>query len=115
MRASGREFSNEDIIQIQRKIDNEPNISRRALSQQICEELDWRSARGKLKEMSCRVALVKLERAGKVRLNQVAAFPARRKAGTARRAVEAEPIRCGLDKLQPIELTEVRDRRQSQI
>jgi len=115
MRASGREFSNEDIIQIQRKIDNEPNISRRALSQQICEELDWRSARGKLKEMSCRVALVKLERAGKVRLNQVAAFPARRKAGTARRAVEAEPIRCGLDKLQPIELIEVRDRRQSQI
>jgi hypothetical protein len=115
VRASGREFSNEDIVQIQRKIDSNPDISRRRLSQQICEELNWRCKSGKLKAMSCRVALVKLERCGKVRLNEVAPFRTERKPQRVRPNLEPKPIRCDLEKLQPIELVRVDDRRQSQI
>jgi hypothetical protein len=114
VRASGREFSNEEIKEIQRKIDNKPNISRRRLSQEICEELNWRSKNGKMKAMSCRVALGKLARCGKIRLNEVTPFRTpRQRQVTA--DVEAKPIRCELEKLQPIELVEVDDRRKSQI
>ncbi len=40
----------------------EPRISRRQLSQRICEWMDWRSPNGKLREVSCRKALVGLHR-----------------------------------------------------
>lgn len=43
-------------------------ISRRQLSQQICERFNWRSPNGKLKDMSCRVALLKLHRQGVINL-----------------------------------------------
>jgi len=115
VRASGREFSKEDIVQIQRKIDNAPTISRRSLSQEICEELGWRSKDGKLKAMSCRVALGKLERCGKIRLNEVAPFKGKRKARRVGTEVGRNGIRCRLGKLQPIELIEVKDRRESKI
>jgi len=46
----------------------EPELSRRALSRRVCEWLDWRDARGRLKQMSCRVALGKLVRRGVLHL-----------------------------------------------
>lgn len=108
MRASGREFSHEDIIAIQQVIDRGASESRRALSRQICEQLDWRSRDGRLKDMSCRVALLKLERGGKIQLPPARRFPAQR----TRRPIKAdeEPTqqtRCRLEKLQPIELVVV--------
>jgi uncharacterized protein DUF4338/transposase Tn5 family protein/transposase-like protein len=115
VRASGREFSLEDIVAIQEWINDKPNLSRRRLSREICEELSWRSIDGRLKEMSCRAALVKLERSGKIRLNPVAPFAAKRKRPAAMRDVESVEIRCRLDKLQPIKLIGVVERRQSQI
>lgn len=115
MRASGREFSNEEIHQIQERIDSNPRVSRRALSGQVCEDLGWRSQDGKLKAMSCRVALLKLERCGRIRLNEVPAFNGKRKPRIVRTEEEPKRIGCRLGKLQPIELVRVNDRRQSQI
>ena len=65
--------------------------------------------------MSCRVALLKLERCGRIRLNEVPPFRTERKPGMVIRDVEPKPIQCRLGKLQPIELIRVDDRRQSQI
>lgn len=90
-------------------------MSRRALSREVCEELDWRSRNGKLKTMSCRVALVKLERSGMIRLNEIVAFQGKRKRQPMRRQLELKPIACGLKELQPIELVEVDNRQRSQI
>lgn len=43
-------------------------ISRRALSRQVCEWLSWKGPSGKAAEVSCRKALVELERRGLVKL-----------------------------------------------
>ena len=64
----GQNFSPELIGGIQAKIDTHPGLSRRKLSQQICEWLDWRNPRGDLKQMSCRVALLRLHEQGHIQL-----------------------------------------------
>jgi hypothetical protein len=56
------------LKQIKRTVSQNPTISHRALSRQICEELDWRSANGQLKEMSCRKALGKMQASGIITL-----------------------------------------------
>jgi hypothetical protein len=68
MNICGLDFTPEIISRIQGEIDSQPSISRVRLSRAVCGILDWRSATGKLKEMSCRVALLKLERSGKLKL-----------------------------------------------
>lgn len=60
----GQEFSKKVLKQIRWTIEQNPLITRRALSRQICERLNWRSANGHLKDMSCRKALLKLNCAG---------------------------------------------------
>jgi hypothetical protein len=102
--ASGREFSEADIIVVQQVIEAKPGASRRALSLAICDRLGWRSKDGKAKQMSCRLALLKLGREGHIRLPAGRAFPARRGSGRKPEAVESKAIQCSLQKLQPIEL-----------
>jgi len=58
----GRDFDSQMISRIQAEVDGEPGLSRRQLSRQICEWMDWRAPNGRLQEMSCRKALRKLHR-----------------------------------------------------
>jgi len=64
----GHEFSDEICDRIRATIESEPTISRRALSLRVCEWLNWKSPNGQPKEMSCRVALLKLHRGGHLSL-----------------------------------------------
>lgn len=50
------------INRIQKTVLDDPTISRCKLSRRVCEWLDWRSEKGRLKEMSCRKALCELNR-----------------------------------------------------
>ena len=68
MHYCGREFSEEEIGWIRDLSSNSPGISRRALSIQFCEHWEWRKPDGGLKEMSCRVALLKMHREGLIPL-----------------------------------------------
>jgi len=68
MRVCGREFSREVIARIEATVRGEPLLSRRALSLRVCEWLQWRAANGKLKEVSCRKALLELHRRGRIPL-----------------------------------------------
>lgn len=68
MQVCGRYFSSEMIARIQATVDADPSISRRALSRRVCQWLDWRARNGTLQEMSCRKALLELERHGRLRL-----------------------------------------------
>ncbi len=68
MRICGREFSTSLLERIQDVIASVPEISRRALSRQVCEWVDWRSANGALQEGGCRKALAELARRGAVAL-----------------------------------------------
>ena len=110
MRACGQEFSQDIIIRIQQTVDREPDLSRRALSRRVCEWLNWRSVNGEWKSMSCRVALLKLERRGEIRLPSAAPFPVRRSALPVKaKTPEAGPreVAGRLAKVQPIELIAV--------
>jgi hypothetical protein len=109
-RASGREFSAEEIAAIQQTIDREPALSRRSLSQRICEALGWRSLAGTLKAMCCRAALLTLARRGALRLPPAGAFPHPRPAPAAPAAAAgAEPtaVTGALATVQPVEVIPV--------
>src|SRR2546428_14126995 len=69
-------------------VDEEPEMSRRELSRRVSDLLNWRSLNGKRKDMSIRVALLKLERQGEIRMTPAVPFPAARK-GTERKTREA--------------------------
>ena len=68
MLVCGQHFTDEIIRKINKTVESEPTISRRALSLRVCQWLDWKSPNGKLKEMSCRVALLKMHRQGVLEL-----------------------------------------------
>jgi hypothetical protein len=67
-RYCGREFSPQEIDWIRDLIARDPSISRFAVSKRFCEHTNWRKPDGGLKDMSCRVALLKMARAGVLRL-----------------------------------------------
>jgi len=50
------------------KVDADVKISRRALSREVCRWLYWRSPKGKLQDMACRVALGESALKGALRL-----------------------------------------------
>lgn len=64
----GRRFSQGDVVAIRRQIRIHPNWGRTRLSQAICSLLDWKQPNGRLKERACRVALLRLEQLGFVKL-----------------------------------------------
>lgn len=68
MLAGGHLFDKTLINRINVEIDENPALSRYGLSRQVCDWLNWRGVDGELKDMSCRVALLKLHRQGLIDL-----------------------------------------------
>jgi len=63
-RYCGRDFSADELDQIRSLIASHPEYNRAELSRQVCDLLDWRRPDGRRKDMSCRVAMLRLERDG---------------------------------------------------
>jgi hypothetical protein len=109
VKVGGQEIDEKIIARIQEIIDSNPGLSRGQLSRRICEELKWRSRNGRLREVSCRIALLKLYRRGAIRLPEAAPFPARR--NESRRDRKTDPpeaqVEGELKQLQPIELVRI--------
>lgn len=105
MKIGGRQIDEAVIARMQRTIDAHPDWSRTTLSRHLCEELRWRSPNGRLKEVSCRTVLTKLQRSGALRLPEAKSFGVRRRRlrRGAKRRSEAS-IRHRLQTVQPIEL-----------
>ena len=89
-RYSGRTFGPEDIEAIRTLIREHPQASRQRLSYLICEALQWRKPDGGLKDMSCRVAMLRMHREGLIELPapQHKVNPCR---SFGRRTAQAEP------------------------
>lgn len=68
MKLGGRSWGCEQIDVIRTVIAESPNCLRAEISRRVCEALNWRDARGELKAMSCRVALLRLHRGGHIEL-----------------------------------------------
>lgn len=71
MNICGQHFSAAIVAQIHESIRQNPSISRRALSRQVCEWLDWRSPNAQWQDMSCRKALSKMQKLGILALPRV--------------------------------------------
>lgn len=56
----GREFSQDDIQTIKRLMEQDPSLKRTPLSRQLCELWRWTKPNGELKDMTCRVALLRM-------------------------------------------------------
>jgi hypothetical protein len=68
MEYCGRSFSPLDIELICALIAADPPPSRFRLSREVCEQLKWCRLDGKLKDMSCRVALLRMQSDGLITL-----------------------------------------------
>jgi len=105
----GRQWSGADLELIRGLLDEHPEWCRSRLSVELCERWAWRNAQGRLKDMAARTLLLKLERAGHLRL------PARRGPspnGRRNRLVPVmaqvpDPIRGVLRELRPLSVSVV--------
>lgn len=108
MLVSGQDFNEEKVVEIQAMVAANPTISRRGLSLQVCRQLDWKSPNGKFKEMSCRVALLKLERRGMLKLPAPHAMGFSRCKGPGRSPPSGvNPVCCRLDELGGVDLIRI--------
>lgn len=64
----GREFSPDDIQTIKRLMQDDPRLTRTPLSRKLCELFEWRKPNGELKDMTCRVALLRMQTDGLITL-----------------------------------------------
>jgi hypothetical protein len=100
----GRQIAMEDLELIRGLLASHPDWNRTRLSRELCARWNWRNARGRAKDMSARALLLKLERAGHIRL------PARRGLSPNERrnrqaapvARPAAPICSPLSELRPL-------------
>lgn len=111
----GRGFPDELLLRVNQAVEAEPQLSRRQLSLRVCDWMDWRNTAGRPQEMSCRKALLKLERSGAIRLPAVTKrFPFETK-----RAPMAPPpiaaIECPFEELGAVQLVRVSSRSQSRL
>lgn len=59
-RYCGRDFCDKELAHIRQLIADNPNAHRAELSRQVCRMLAWYKADGGLKDMSCRVAMLRM-------------------------------------------------------
>jgi hypothetical protein len=103
----GREVTDADIELIRALLAAHPARGRTPLSEELCRRWDWRNAQGRLKDMACRTLLLKLERAGHIRLP-----PRIRPSSNGLRnrrlpaaPLTSEPIRGALRDLRPLSVS----------
>ena len=64
----GREFCPGDIEAIKGLMEQDPSLLRTTLSRRLCELFDWTKPNGELKDMTCRVALLRMQSDGLITL-----------------------------------------------
>jgi hypothetical protein len=116
MRYCGRQFHAEELELIRKWIARQPPLNRYRLSLEICEQLNWRRPDGRLKHMSCRVAMLKMQADGLIEL------PAPERCRPVARAIDAhleerlaEPLARPCIDLADIRLEPVMNRGQSRL
>lgn len=68
VRYCGRNFGASEIETLRTLIAEHPTSNRAQLSRLVCEALDWRRSDGRLKDMSCRVAMLRMQNDGLLQL-----------------------------------------------
>ena len=68
IRYCGRDFSKQELVVIRQLISENPSATRAVLSRLTCQALHWYKVDGGLKEMSCRVAMLRMQDDGLIKL-----------------------------------------------
>ena len=68
IRYCGRDFSKQELVVIRQLISENPSATRAVLSRLACQALHWYKVDGGLKEMSCRVAMLRMQDDGLIKL-----------------------------------------------
>ena len=120
-RYCGRHFSADDLLVITGLIEQIPPLNRAELSRQICVKFNWLKPNGGLKDMTCRVAMLRMQADGLItlpppssrgRVGNRAAFVAM--AATA--ATDAQPpMSRPVHDLAPLTLRQVVDKANSRL
>ena len=67
-RYCGRDFSAAELRSIKCLIAESPQLTRAALSRIVCDKFSWHRPDGRLKDMSCRVAMLRMQDDGLIKL-----------------------------------------------
>jgi hypothetical protein len=112
---SGWAFSQEQIQMIRDIIGQGPGLNRAQLSRIVCERLPWLGCDGRLKEMSCRVAMLRMHRDGLIVLPAATTTNGNGRRGRAgldkAPAAPCQPICAPAGKLGPLALHPAATRR----
>ena len=115
LRVGGRIFSDDVIKRLSETIQKEPCLSRRKLSRLVCEWMDWRNQAGRLQEMSCRKALLELDRRKEINLPKVNRHYAFQKVNKPAEAPPIAEVSCELAELGDVEIIRVTTRFHSKL
>jgi len=110
MYVCGQHFSRPLLDRIRETIGKEPSVSRLDLSRRVCEWLNWRSPNGRLQEMSCRKALLQLDRKGVLDLPRRKGVYGFEKALPHRIETEIAEVSCPLRELGEVQVDLVSSR-----
>lgn len=117
VRYSGRLFTRQEIDWIGQLITDNPQLNRRQLSCLVCENLGWLRPDGRTKDMSCRVAMLRMEKDGLITLP-----PPQRKNGNGKNRIRLtsasdprEPIYCPASDLSELLFQPVESRQDSSL
>jgi hypothetical protein len=112
LRYRGRDVSPEEVAFIRELIAQNPGLSRRRLSAQLCRAWNWVQPNGTLRDMVCRGLLLALHRAGLIVLPAPRMKPPNNVVAHRRTArvspVDQRPLESTLAALGPVELRQVR-------
>ncbi len=116
-RYCGREFSVADLAHIRQLLALQPALGRVALSRRLCQDLGWLNALGQPKEMSARVALLRMERDGLIQLPAPRSHNGRgqRRFQLTAASAPREPLPAPLRALEPLVFQRVPGGRLSQL
>ena len=70
----GRRLGPEERALVGYWLATEPTWNRTRLSRELCRRWNWRNEAGRLKDMACRTLLLKLERQGVIRFDDIRAL-----------------------------------------
>ncbi|MHB1545025.1 MAG: DUF4338 domain-containing protein [Gammaproteobacteria bacterium] len=91
-RYCGRDFSADDISVITHLITQNPTANRAHLSRQVCVMFHWLKPDGGLKDMTARVAMLRMQKDGLITLPASQKRPRRRPEFLATAATDAQPL-----------------------
>jgi hypothetical protein len=111
----GRTITTADVAFIRQLIADHPTLSRRALSQKLCEAWNWVQPNGQPRDMICRGLMLALHRSGFIELpppRQLNANPLAKRAAPRMVEVDQTPLHGSLASLGPLRFEQVRRTKQ---